>query len=322
MKIVMWSILLFLFFLTISACEETYVAETIEKMPEDVGNEAGNEVTVLPYLKKVKPSSQGMTIFNDKIFVLSAGGHCDIYDFEYRQYESSFDLASSSKTNHCNCANWGVETPSDTRFPLLYVTNGQPGSPTEWHCKVEKILFDGITFSSECVQTIILDPSQFNAYNYLLPWGCPQWLVDRERGYLWVWSAIIRTLPSTTGDYGNNIYHATKFRIPKLSEGKEVILTADDVLDQIPFEFDAYSTQGGCMFDGKIVYLYGFGNNSSPSKIRIYDTDSKTILKKYDLMGVLDVELEDVAVYNNKLYINTDTSILYEIIDNAIFNCK
>ena len=76
------------------------------------------------------------------------------------------------------------------------------------------------------------------------------------------------------------------------------------------------------MFDGKIVHSYGFGNDSSPSKIRIYDTDSKTILKKYDLLGVLDVELEDVAVYNNKLYINTDTSILYELIDNEMFNSK
>lgn len=312
MKGFLRTILLLFFISSISSCEKSYAIET----------KTGNGVIVLPYLNKTSPSSQGMTIYDDKVFVLSAGGHCDVYDFKNRKHVSSFKLASSSKTNHCNCANWGVEIPLDTHFPLLYVTNGQPGSPTEWQCKVEKVVSDGFTFSSECVQTIILDPSQFNASNYLLPWGCPQWLVDRERGFLWVWSANIRTLPSITGDYCNNTYHATKFRIPKLAEGKEVILTADDILEQIPFEFDAYSTQGGCMYDGKIINSYGFGNDSSPSKIRIYDTDSKTILKKYDLRGVMDVELEDVAVYNHILYINTDTFILYELLDEEMFFAK
>lgn len=279
----------------------------------EITKEKRNTFIVSFFMEKQFSSSQGMAIFNDNIFILNSGGRCDVYDYNSKQFITSFMIGSSENYNHCNCANWGIEYPSGSVFPLLYVTNGQPGSPTEWHCKVENVNKTDTGFHSECVQTIILDTSLFEVYGYLKPWGCPQWLVDRERGYLWVWSAILRTLPSTTGDFSNNTYHATKFRIPKLSEGEVVTLDARDVLDQIRFQFDAYSTQGGCMHDGKIIYSYGFGDTTSPSKIRVYDTDKKAISSTLDFEGQLDVEFEDVDFYHNKLYLNTASKNLYEI---------
>ena len=279
-----------------------------------------NDYSLSLFLKKASPSSQGMAIFDDRVFIIEAGGQCQVYDYQTREYITSFALGSSSIFNHCNCANWGTEIPDNASFPLLYVTNGQFGAPTEWHCKVELIRCNGLVFSSECVQTIILDTSHFKDRNLLVPWGCPQWLVDRENGYLWVWSANIRTLPFTTGSFANNLYHATKFKIPLLSEGEVVVLTAEDVLEQVPFEFDAFSTQGGCIYNGQIIYSFGFGNDNSPSKIRVYDTTTGTITKRINLKGVLDVELEDVAVYNKRLYLNTNTYSLYEINLNEVLN--
>ena len=279
----------------------------------DVYETIAVEVSVHPFMSKKYASSQGMTIYDDKVFVLKAGGYCDVYSFTDKHYISSFVLGSESEFNHCNCANFGIENADGAVFPLLYVTNGQIGSLTEWHCKVENITYCDNYFYSECVQTIILDNSNFKSTGYEVPWGCPQWLIDRERGFLWVWSANLRTIPSITGDYSNNKYHATKFRIPKLSEGKVVTLTANDILDQVSFEFDAYSTQGGCMADGKIYFSYGFGDEASSSKIRIYDTDTGHILKRMDLSGLLDVELEDLSLYNKKLYVNTMSQYIYEI---------
>lgn len=297
----------------LTGCDSEGYNEDSKMIENEMKEEQKNTYNVSLFLEKRFSSSQGMAIFNDMIFVLNAGGRCDVYDYITKQFIISFMIGSSGKYNHCNCANWGIEYPQGSVYPLFYVTDGLPGSPTEWHCKVEKVNKKDTQLYSECVQTIILDASSFEDYGYLKPWGCPQWLVDRERGYLWVWSAKLRTLPSTTGDFSNNIYHATKFRIPKLSEGEVVTLDASDVLDQIQFKFDAYSTQGGCMHDGKIIYSYGFGDTTSPSKIRVYDTDKKVISSTLDFEGQLDVEFEDVEFYHNKLYLNTSSKYLYEI---------
>lgn len=286
--------------LIISACENESIADEIE-IPK-----------ISLFLTKKDSSSQGMTIFNNRIFVFKSGGKCDVYDFVTKQFVSSFEIESSNKENHCNCVNWGTDYVIDSAFPLLYITNGKRGAATEWHCRVEKISCIDDKYSSKCLQTIVLDVSRFKDFEYYVPWGCPQWLIDRERGNLWIWSANVRTLPSVTKMFSNNLYHATRFRLPKLSEGNTVILTAKDVLEQVSFEFDAYTTQGGCMSDGIIFYSYGFGNQSSPSKIRIYDTDTK-LIRKIDLEGRLDVELEDLALYQNRLFINTNSPYIYEI---------
>ena len=268
------------------------------------------------YLKKKVADSQGMCIFNDKVFVLHAKGACDVYDFISKRYLTSFPLGSSAPDNHCNSAGWGIETAAGASFPLMYVNNGQVGVASQWQCYVESITEKNGTFTSELVQTITLDVSGFKKAGYQKPWGCPTYLIDRARGDLWIWSANKRTTVAATGDFSTNLYHATKFRIPSLSEGKEVTLTAADILDQKCFEFDAYATQGACMHDGKIYHAYGFGTATAPSKIRVYDTDKGIISQKIDLEGYLDVELEDLELYNGRLYINTYTNWIYEMTDN------
>ncbi|MBP3775015.1 MAG: hypothetical protein ILA34_06670 [Bacteroidaceae bacterium] len=275
------------------------------------------EFSIATCLNRTVGKSQGMDIHRDRVFCIQDGGTALVFDLKARTGEplATFPLGSKRAGNHSNTANFGVETAAGASFPLLYVSIGKAGDEQEFECNVESVTEKDGQFSSECVQVIRMDQSQYQARGLQPIWGCPNWLVDKERRHLWAFSAIKRTLVAATGDMATNKYVATKFRIPALSEGRLVVLTAADVLDQVVFDFDTYITQGGCMKDGRIYYAYGFGKNGTrtPSRIRAYDTDTRSIVTRLELEDYVTEELEDLSVYGDKLYVNTNSAYLYEV---------
>ena len=260
-----------------------------------------------------KRPQQGMDISGRFLFSLEDGGHVNVYDFKKANPVpiGGFELASSSKDNHANNAEFGIEKKRGASFPLLYISNGKVGSDIEWTCFVESIKRCGKKFSSELVQTIKLDISGFAEKGYEPIFGAPSWLIDRERKALWVFSAHQRTTPAVTLRAEDNFYIAYQFRIPALSEGSEVILTVDDLVKQVLFPYETWFTQAGCMLDGKIFYCFGVGvidPVGRPSRIRVYDTDSGTICAKYNLDEEIPYEMEDLAIRDGWIYVNTNTS--------------
>ena len=247
-----------------------------------------------------KRPQQGMDISGRFLFSLEDGGHVNVYDFKKANPVpiGEFELASSCKDNHANNAEFGI-------------SNGKVGSDIEWTCFVESIKRCGKKFSSELVQTIKLDISGFAEKGYEPIFGAPSWLIDRERKALWVFSAHQRTTPAVTLRAEDNFYIAYQFRIPALSEGSEVILTVDDLVKQVIFPYETWFTQAGCMLDGKIFYCFGVGvidPVGRPSRIRVYDTDSGTICAKYNLDEEIPYEMEDLAIRDGWIYVNTNTS--------------
>ncbi len=258
-------------------------------------------------------AQQGMAIWGRYIFSLEDGGHVNVYDFKKANPIplAGFELASSQKDNHANNAEFGIEKKAGASFPLMYVSIGKVGCDIEWNCYVESIKRRGKTFTSELVQTITLDISGFKEKGYEPIFGSPSWLVDRERKFLWVFSAHQRTVPWVTLKAEDNFYIAYKFRIPKLSEGPQVTLTVDDLLDQVIFPFETWFTQSGCMRDGKIFYCFGVGKidpEKRPSRIRVYDTDSGTICASYNLNEEVPLEMEDLDIRDGWIYVNTNSS--------------
>lgn len=251
---------------------------------------------------------QGMEIWGKYIFALYDGGHVNVFDFTRpeRHALAGFELASSRKDNHANCANFGVETKRGASFPLLYVSNGLVGGDIEWTCFVESITRRGKRFSSEIAQTITLDTSDWEKEGYVQIYGAPCWMIDRERQALWIFSARRRTTPKITKHTWENQYIATRFRIPKLSEGESVTLSSNDILDQVVLPFDVGFTQSGTVHDGLIYYCFGTGAKDKPSAIRIYDTDSRTVAARYDLQKQIPIELESLAVVDGYIYANSN----------------
>lgn len=257
-------------------------------------------------------AQQGMEIWDRYIFSCEDGGHVNVYDFRTASPKpiAGFELGSSRPNNHVNNVCFGVETAKGGSFPLLYVTNGKVGSEIEWTCFVENIRRRGRKFSSEIVQTIVLDGKGWDAAGFVPIFGAPSWLVDRERGQLWIFSARKRTVPSVTRNAWENQYVATRFRIPTLSEGQEVHLGAGDILGQAVFPFDVWFTQAGCVHDGKIYFCFGLGrkDKTRPSRIRVYDTDRRTICARYELQEQVLQEPEDIVVRDGWMYLNANTN--------------
>lgn len=257
-------------------------------------------------------AQQGLEIWDGCIFSCEDGGHVNIYDFRTASPKpvAGFELASSHPDNHVNNVCFGTETKRGASFPLLYVSNGKIGSEMEWLCFVESITRRGKRFTSEIAQTIELDGSHWADRGYAPIFGAPSWLIDRERGYLWVFSARKRTVAKVTGNAWENQYIATKFRIPHLSEGERVRLGAGDILDQAVFPFDVWFTQAGCMHDGKIYYCFGMGrqDDSRPSCIRVYDTDRRAVTARYNVQDQVIYEPEDIVVMDGAMYVNTNTN--------------
>lgn len=264
-----------------------------------------------------KISQQGMEIWGDYIFSLMDKGYCNVYSFSTRDSLplAKFKLASFRDDNHANNASFGTETKPGASFPLIYITNGKVGSEIEWTCFVESITKKGDQFSSEIAQTIILDGSDWESKGFTAIFGAPSWMIDRERGFLWVFSALKRTILTVTRSASENRYVATKFRIPLLAEGKEVHLSGADILDQVVFPYDVWATQAGSVHDGKIYYCFGFGNKYeiTTSKIRIYDTDKKIITGRYELGNEVPEEMEDLVVKDGWMYVNTNSPLIYKI---------
>lgn len=255
-------------------------------------------------------AQQGMAISGRYIFSLEDGGGVNVYDFRKRESKpvGGFNLASSRKDNHCNNAEFGVEKKKGASFPLLYVSVGKPGAAIDWMCFVESVSLSKGIFSSTLEQTIRLDCSDWNDFGLKPIFGGPSFLVDRQREVLWVFSARKRTVAKVTTDPADNEYIATAFRIPRLSEGKEVVLTGKDAIRQVSFPFEVWFTQAGCVRDGKIYYGFGVGTDPlRPSRVRVYDTDSGTISARYELQGIIPWEIEDIAVRGRWMYVNTNT---------------
>lgn len=270
------------------------------------------ETSVFIAKERGENAQQGLEIWGGYLFALEDGGNVRVFDFKTASEKpiASFSLASSRPDNHANNASFGTETAPGASFPLLYVSNGKVGSEIEWICFVESIKRKDRRFSSEMAQTIRLDAEGWEEKGYVGIFGAPSWMVDRERNALWVFSARKRTVRKVTRNEWENQYVATRFRVPRLSEGKEICLNVNDIEDQVVFPFETWFTQAGCVRDGKIYYCFGLGDRDPlrPSRIRVYDTDSRCICARYELQEQIPNEMEDIAIVGDLMYVNTNTN--------------
>lgn len=257
-------------------------------------------------------AQQGMEIYDDLIFSIEDGGHVNVYDFRTADTKpvAMFELASSQKDNHANNASFGIETKKGASFPLLYISVGKPGAEIDLTCFVESITRKGKKFSSELVQKIVLDINGWADAGYVQIFGAPSWMVDQKRGELWVFSARKRTTPKITLNDWENQYVATRFRVPALSEGELVNLNVDDILEQVVLPYDTGFTQAGDVYDGKLFYGFGVGQQdpARPSRVRIYDLDRRVIAARYNVQEELPLEIEDLKYYKGYIYVNNNTS--------------
>ena len=95
-----------------------------------------------------------------------------------------------------------------------------------------------------------------------------------------------------------------KFRLPKLSDGKLVVLKSEDALENYTIEeISGYKFnpigQGLDIRSGKLYMPTGFGTEEQPSILYVWDLRKKK-MTSVDLSKVTTGELEDIAVLGPK----------------------
>lgn len=278
------------------------------------------------HFKKVLPSAQGMGIWEDYAFILYDTGTCGVYNLKTKDAEpicyfklGSYNDGTPTKDylNHANSCMFGTLHRGNNPIPLLYVNIGTgigfDADGYYYRCAVEDIREtvsdDGrVCMSAQTIQTISLVPEGTLKQGFEKPcWGCPAWLVDTERGELYVLSAKYRTTRSNVPQGMQNRYIVTTFRLPELAEGPFVKLTYGDILDQFSVGSDLQFTQGGTAAGGKIYFTYGCPRLDYPLSIAVFDLGKKELCAVVDHMdeAFSHEEIECCGIYQGRLLCNT-----------------
>ena len=249
---------------------------------------------------KERPA-QGMAIWGDYAYLMSHGGRCRVYNLKTQKVEREFMLASADTTNHVNNACFGKERVNDSDMPVIYISECHG----RFRCFVENI---GRSKSS-LVQTIELRKENGK------PKGVLDWVVDTEHGFIYTLTRDAKDLKDK-GIARNTI---SKYRLPKLNEGKKVVIQIKDSLESFDVIFPNV-IQGAKIRNGLLYIATGYQETASARKdakraIQVIDLRNKKLLKSIDLTCVTMNEPEDIDFYGSQclLYCGQNGG-LYEVV--------
>ena len=248
---------------------------------------------------KNKPA-QGMAIWEHKAYLMSHEGRCRVYNLKTQKVEREFMLASADTTNHVNNACFGKERVNDSDMPVIYISECHG----RFRCFVENIS----SSKSSLVQTIELRKENGK------PKGVLDWIVDVENENIYtIWRDA-----SDLKEKGIARNTISKYRLPKLNEGKKVVIQIKDSLASFDVIFPN-AIQGAKIRNGVLYIVTGYQETNSARKdakraIQVIDLNKKELIKTIDLTYITMNEPEDIDFYDNKwlLYCGQNGGI-YEV---------
>lgn len=171
------------------------------------------------------------------------------------------------KRPHCNAASFGnIYNSSNSILPLLYVSQWDDDS--EKGCFVYDITLSNGNYRVDLVQTIL--PT--NVTTTIRGAGQTDWIVD-PLGYIYSVGYLVENGATITT---NNKTMVTKYKLPAINKGSEVMLSNVDVLDNFELPIFIYR-QDMCFEDGNILMLVGMTNNTAPRRLVFINPDTHCI---------------------------------------------
>ena len=230
-------------------------------------------------------TSQGMAIFDNKAYLLNNTGICRVYNLKDEVMECEFLLASADNNNHANSACFGKDCIDSGSLPVMYITE----CGRKKRCFVEKIQ-DG---KSKLIQTISATVKSKDFQAFL-------WTVDRNKGFLY---GVTRDDIHPIDVFGTKINTIVKFRLPRLDEGKEIVLTDKDLIDSFSVAFPNL-LQGGKVKGHYLYISLGLQESSKKRKdsgraIAVIDLKRRKLKKFIDLTKITVNEPEDIDFHKN-----------------------
>lgn len=232
-------------------------------------------------------AAQGMAIYDHKAYLLNSGGICRVMELKSGQIVGEFFIQSKDN-NHCNSASFGCERVKGNKVPVMYISQ----------CNLpHKCFVESMTDScSVLVQTISICRNGEDGIVH-------DWVVDSRHKVLYAVVSLKRK--------GEQIYlrhKITRYRLPQLSEGKDVELTDADAYDSFEVQFP--NLLQGAAIKGNLMYLPTGCNSKSEGnpdvgrrEVIVVNLKKRTIVRKIDLMQMTDCEPEDCDFYRGKLLV-------------------
>ncbi len=269
-------------------------AQSFVSIPLSKDTFKASHLTPLP-----KGNYQGMDIYKNYLLSCWHTGIATLYTFDGKTVTqvAHFPLDSHDEVNHSNVVSFGVERyAKKDPLPLVYISqcHKKPYKGNKDVLFVERVASD--LQSSELVQMIRYDDVN-NDFGYAL-----QWVVDRQHKMLYGFGNTTKDK-----DVEGNRHRIIKFRLPRLADGKEVVLHPEDALENYVVEDHGlrYATigQGLCIYKGKLMMPTGLGTDKYPSYLFIWDLRKKQPVEVLDMSIGTTGELEDLAHYKGNTFI-------------------
>ncbi len=256
-------------------------------------------------------AGQDGVLYGGYLFRFTTTGGCTVQRVAEAGAVATFTLDGAEQLRpHCNAVFFGSERAEPTdEFPLLYanVYNSYAGADDkrEGTCCVYRLTRRHHDFVTRLVQVIRVGFTQTPLWRSAQgtdarPYG--NFATDGDRLYAFV----MRDESNTTRFFS--------FPMPRLSDGREVVLTEADVIDRFDTPYTRYM-QGACCHGGYIYSVEGFSHSpENPPCLRVIDLQSKAQVLAVDLSTIgLSIEPEMIDVYEGHLYYGDGTKSLYRL---------
>ena len=250
---------------------------------------------------------QGFAVFGNNLISLSNKGICQLATYTgIRVVEGNrFNLESYETTNHANCASFGHTIPAGYDFPYLYIARCYDGHRT---CLVERLELN----KSTLMQTISI-----GTYKGEVDSNSDIQYVVSDDNFLYVFGNT-----KSAFSIAGNKFVVAKFQVPIVDKNvpivdKNIALDMNNAIEFYYMEDFGYTPgqvlQGCCIKNGLMFIPVGYGDSSSPSQLLVWNLGKKRIQNRINLSSITTGEIEDCAIWNNKLMARYGNGNLYLI---------
>jgi hypothetical protein len=260
--------------------------------------------------------SQGCAVIGDYMIVgmafdNSSNAQARVYNLATNTLlgQITFNFGNYYKA-HSNTICFGVEYPdANSPFPALYLSQldntGLANKGSEFGVLVYSI---SSSYVSTFLQAIIPDKTD-QALMSAIGAGTPNYIVDAENGNLWVVGYKYASWVNS-----NNIQTFVKFKLPLLSDGTEVVLTHDDILDSFELPMSPYSAVQESVFKNGRLYCQMGIESLVIQGLRIVNVETHSIETSLFTTQIFTTEPQGIAFYNNDMiwYDSNQNGSLYK----------
>ena len=244
---------------------------------------------------------QAMGIYGDYLFVFSyatSTATAYLYKFSTMQLLATLNLPISTyKRPHCNAVSFGrVFNSENSIVPLMYVS--QWDFDSQRGCLVYDITLNDDTYNASLVQAILptnVDTSIRGAGNL-------DWAVD-PFGYIYSIGYYIGNSDSPHTVVGNKTM-ITKYKLPVIADGSEIVFGDADVLDHFDVPIYTYR-QDIITNNGNILMLAGVHSAveaNVPCRLVVIDPTAKMVVSLVSL-DEFNEEPEGIGIKDGRLLI-------------------